>query len=140
MELQREREFDARRGRSALAQRLLASGPGEPLHAEDAFLADFARFVRAADPEMGPAWLAIEVGRAALDLVDDVEGPWQGLPVAIWLDALARALTPSPERLRPLARAFVEWLVMRGRLSLHGQRRLVRGVAAWRVACDRAAH
>jgi hypothetical protein len=150
--LQHDRSWDARHGRSALALRLLSFDAGEPPHAEDAFLADFVRFVRSQDGDASRTWLAIEVGRAALDLIDDLEGSWQTLPIETWLDGLSRALVSSTliaereparglsraARVAGLARGFIEWLVMRGRLSLHGQRTLARRIATWRGtgACD----
>jgi hypothetical protein len=142
MELQHERSLPVRRADSALALWLLSFDAGAEAHAEDAFLADFARFARERDPagDAGTTRFAVEVGRAALDVIDDVDGPWQALSIERWLDGLVATHATAPsaargcERLCALARVFVDWLVMRGRLSLHGQRGLVRRIAAWRAA------
>ena len=127
MELQYERVLPA-----------LAFDAGADAHVEDAFLADFTRFARERDAvgAAGTARLAVEIGRAALDVIDDVDGPWQALSIERWLDALVETSPASPaacsrERVRALARVFVDWLVMRGRLSLHGQRGLARRIGAW---------
>jgi hypothetical protein len=128
-----------RRPSPALAFRLLTpAGVAQP-HVEDAFLADFARFACDAGGDVRALRLAIEAGRAALDLVEDTDGPWQALPIEAWLEALSSSVAHAGDRDRvhSVARAFVEWLVTRGQLSLHGQRVLARRIGTWR---SRAVH
>lgn len=104
-----------------------ATHAGEEPHAEDAFLAEFADFACARNH---PAQAALELAGAALDAIEDVDGTWQALRVEAWLSAAARAsIAIDDAELCLLARAFVDWLVDRGRLSLHGQRLLARRIA-----------
>jgi hypothetical protein len=118
---------------TACATLPLAIDSGWSPHAEDVFLADFVRVARA----RGHAeFAALELARAALDAVEDIDGVWQGLGIEAWLDAAARmSLVTGDGELVLLARAFVTWLVDRGRLSLHGQRLLVRRIARFGRRC-----
>jgi hypothetical protein len=100
---------------------------GAAPHVEDAFLAEFAGFARARNHD---EHAALELARVALDAIEDVDGAWQALRVESWLAtvaAVARAVDEA--ELRLLARAFLDWLVDHGRLSLHGQRLLARRIA-----------
>jgi hypothetical protein len=101
---------------------------GAAPHAEDTFLQDFVAF---AGGRNHAEHAALELARAALDAIEDVDGAWQSLTVAAWLGAAARA-APAIEdaELCMLARAFVDWLVDRGRLSLHGARVLTRRIVS----------
>ncbi len=105
----------------------IAIDSGATPHAEDAFLAEFSGFARTRNHD-GRA--AIELARIALDAIEDIDGAWQALRVEAWLIAAANACVEVEDaELCLLARAFVEWLVDGGRLSLHGQRVLARRIA-----------
>ena len=109
-------------------ERLLPPLGGGFAHAEDALLSDFVSYAQAR--EAGAPAYALEQARAALDAVDVVDGPWQSLPVERWLAELSRppgALAAA--QLDTLARSFIEFLVDRGLLGLHGQRLLARRIA-----------
>jgi hypothetical protein len=136
MELQLETLWDLDSEGATLARELFAfdhaADARDPLHAEDEFLAAFVSFVRTQDAWLAEPWPALETARAALDLIEDLDGPWQSLPVEIWLDTLTRTLVArSAEQPRALARSFIEWLVAHGRLSLHAQRLLGRRITVW---------
>jgi hypothetical protein len=106
---------------------LLALGAADQPHAEDAFLADFARWLCAREPRAAERRFAIELAREALDDLGGPDGVWQALPVERLLQRdEPRAAAPRVEH----ARALVSWLGDRGRLSLHGQRLLARRVEA----------
>jgi hypothetical protein len=99
---------------------------GAAPHVEDAFLAEFAGFARARNHD---EHAARELARVALDAIEDVDGAWQALRVESWLATVAAARAVGEAELGLLARAFLDWLVDHGRLSLHGQRVLARRIA-----------
>jgi len=115
---------------------LLWTADADAPHAEDAFLADFARWLGARGGDASERHAGIELAREALDLVGDPDGVWQELPVERWLLAAAG---PDGARLHALelARDLVSFLAEHGRLSVHGQRVLTRRITSVRV-CDRA--
>jgi hypothetical protein len=122
-----EVELEASAGEPVCEVVPFAIDNGEPPHAEDAFLADFAEL---ASTRNHCAHAALALAAAALDAIEDVDGAWQALRVEAWLSAAASArVTIDDAELCLLARAFVDWLVDRGRLSLHGQRLLARRIA-----------
>lgn len=106
----------------------------EAPHAEDAFLADFARWLGARGANAAERRGGIDLAREALDLLGDPEGAWQALPIERWLQAADRSPRVSSHACE-LARELVAFLGDSGRLSLHGQRLLARRLATVRV-CD----
>jgi hypothetical protein len=110
---------------------LLTLDAADVAHAEDAFLADFARWLRTRQPSAAERSAAIELAREALDHVGDPDGAWQGLPVERLLQRAQSCAAPAHIE---HARALVSWLGERGRLSLHGQRLLGRRLAAVRAS------
>jgi hypothetical protein len=109
----------------------LAIDSGAVPHVEDAFLAEFAGFARSRNH---PPHAALELARGALDAIEDVDGAWQSLRIDAWLAGFAI----DDAELTLLARAFLDWLVDRGRLSLHGQRVLARRIARFQRRPDSA--
>jgi hypothetical protein len=108
---------------------LRASAIAEAPHAEDAFLAEFSRWLTLRNKGVVARRAGIELAREALDLVGDAEGAWQALPVELWLHGTGAAWAMSSMRRAKLARHFVGWLLDSGRVSLHGQRLLARRIA-----------
>jgi hypothetical protein len=102
-------------------------------HAEDAFLADFARWLAARGAEADERRSGIELAREALDFIGDPDGNWQRLPVERWLHADAAGSGTTSARRIELARELLSCLVECGRLSLHGQRQLARRIARLRA-------
>jgi len=115
---------------------LLWMADADAPHAEDAFLADFARWLGARGGDASERRAGIELAREAIDLLGDPDGVWQELPIERWLLAAAG---PDGARLQAvdLARDLVSFLAEHGRLSVHGQRVLTRRITSVRV-CDRA--
>jgi len=105
-------------------------------HAEDAFLADFARWLGARGADAAERRAGLELAREALDLLGDPDGAWQALPIERWLRGADGSAGASSHAIA-LARDLVGFLAEHGRLSLHGQRVLTRRIAGVRVR-DRA--
>jgi hypothetical protein len=123
--------------RHDLEAALLALGANDAPHVEDAFLADFARWLRARRRSSAQRRSAIEFAREALEHVGEPDGAWQGLPV----ERLLCDGEPSAATARAVhARDLVIWLGERGSLGLHGQRVLARRLAAVRIAAAGLRH
>jgi hypothetical protein len=114
---------------------LLRIGGFDAPHAEDAFLADFVRWLGARGANAAERRGGLELAREALDLVGDPDGAWQTLPIERWLQATDDSDRASSDA-RELARELVAFLGEHGRLSLHGQRVLARRIGRARV-CSR---
>jgi hypothetical protein len=114
---------------------LLWNGGVDAPHAEDAFLADYARWLGARGANAAERRGGLELAREALDLVGDPDGAWQTLPIERWLRAADDSDRASSDA-RELARELVAFLGEHGQLSLHGQRLLARRIAGTRV-CGR---
>jgi hypothetical protein len=112
---------------------LLATTASDAPHAEDAFLADFTRWLVARGADAAQRSLGLELARDALDCVGDADGTWQALPIERWLTARVDRCAGTTAERAELARELVSWLVADGRLSLHGQRMLVRRIDGVRV-------
>lgn len=110
---------------------LLALGGADTPHAEDVFLAEFARWLCAREPSASERRAAIDFARDALEHVGDPDGAWQGLPVERLLQRAERDDVAAAGVRH--ARALVGWLGNCGRLSLHGQRVLTRRIGAVRI-------
>jgi hypothetical protein len=131
-----EVELEASAGEPACEVVRFAIESGAAPHVEDAFLAEFTGFARARNYDERAA---LELARGALDAIDDVDGAWQALRIEAWLGAAANAcIAIDDAELCLLARAFVDWLVDRGRLSLHGQRLLARRIARFHRRAEAA--
>jgi hypothetical protein len=111
---------------------LLWNGGFDAPHAEDAFLADFARWLGARGANAAERRGGLELAREALELVGDPDGAWQTLPIERWLQAAHDSDRASSDAVE-LARDLVAFLGEHGRLSLHGQRLLARRIARARV-------
>jgi hypothetical protein len=128
-----ELPHDTRQDQDIEAVLLLGTAGADAPHAEDAFLAKFARWLATRGAGADERRAGIELAREALDFIGDPDGTWQGLPVERWLPAAAIGPgTPSARRIE-LARELLSFVVECGRLSLHGQRQLTRRIARVRA-------